>query len=228
MEPILIADLPIDTAAPANDAPPMDLPPNAVLNADGTVTLALEWPCQVEMRKAGTSEVAATEPYATLTLRRLTGADVRAMIAAKDSSEMALALSSGLGLGKLRRLQTVLDARDEADANAVIGEFLGAGGQGLPPRATEADGVITLPMLYPAADEDGTIHDQMVFKRMTAVMRKQAVAAKSILDWAVAAATGLTQKQASALVDAMDGADAVAVNQVVLFLFGSGPRTGRP
>ena len=228
MEPIMIGDLPIDTSSPANDAPPMDLPPNAVLNADGTVTLTLEWPCQVEMRKAGTSEVAATEPYTVLILRRLNGADVRAMIAAKDSSEMALALSSGLGLGKLRRLQTVLDARDEADANAVISEFLGAAGQGLPARATEAEGVITLPMLYPVADESGTIHDQMVFKRMTAVMRKQAVAAKSILDWGVAHATGLTPKQGSALVDIMDGIDALAVNQVMLFLFGSGPRTGRP
>lgn len=228
MEPIRIGDLPLDTAIAATDAPPMELPPNATLNADGTVTLMLAWPCAVELRKAGTDEVAATEPYTVLTLRRLTGADVRAMIAAKDSSEMALALSSGLGLGKLRRLQTVLDACDEADANAVIAEFLGSSSQGLPSRAVEAEGVITLPMLYPVADDIGVVHDRIVFRRMTAVMRKQAVAAKSILDWGVAAAIGLTPKQASALVDAMDGADAVAVNQVMLFLFGSGPRTGRP
>ena len=228
MEPIMIGDLPIETPAQPGDAAPLDLPPNAALNADGTVTLTLEWPCSVDLRKPGTSDVAATESYTALTLRRLTGADVRAMIAAKDSGETALALSSGLGLGKLRRLQTVLDARDEADANAVIGEFLGVAGQGLPARAIEDDGVITLPVLYPVTDESGVVHDRIVFRRMTAVMRKQAVAARSILDWGVAQTIGLTSKQASAFVDIMDGADAVAVNQVVLFLFGSGPRTGRP
>ena len=52
-------------------------------------------------------------------------------------------------------------------------------------------------------------------------LRRSALAEAELL------ATGITPKSAKFLVDAMDGADAMAVNQVILFLCGSGRRSSR-
>lgn len=220
---IVIGDAMPDTSIPVlSDGPPMDLPTNATLNADGSVTLVFDYPCAVVYKTPGTGEVVNRVPYTSLTLRRLTGADVRKMAAAKDSAQMGLALSSGLGLAKLNLLNSVMDATDEAAAGRVVSELLGGFAAGLPPHATSTPDGVTLPLFYPCEDEAGAVHTEMVFKRLTAFQRKKIGAAPNLLDWAVAEATGLTPKLAASLVDRMDGVDAVGVNQVILFLLGSG------
>lgn len=221
---IMIGDGPLDQSIPVlSDGPPMDLPANATLNPDGTVTLAFDYPVVVKYKTPGTGQVVKEEPYSSLTLRRLTGADIRAMLSAKDSTQTALARSTGLGLAKLALLQSVMDASDESAASSVIREFLGGMVAGLPAHAISSPEGVTLPLFTPVADEAaGTAYTELVFRRLTAFQRKKAVGAANLLDWAVAESTGLSPKQAASLVDSMDGADAVAVNQVILFLFGSG------
>ena len=229
MEPVIL----IGDAEPGagvqllSDAPPMDLPPGAVLNDDGSVTLTLDYPTAIILRTAGAGAVVRNEPVTQLVLRRLTGADVRKMIAAKNANTMALALSSGLGLAKLNMLQNVMDAADEAAAGIVVSELLGGMNPGLPAQAEETPEGVTLKLWWPAADEEGTVCSEILFKRLTAAQRRQAADAPNLLDWGVALSTGMTPKVAKTLVDAMDGADAMAVNQVILFLCGSGRRTSR-
>lgn len=226
--PIFIGDAAPDSAVPLlTNFPPMDLPPGATQNADGSVTLTLDYPKPLKFRLVGSDTVTREEPVTELRLRRLTGADVRKMIAAKNSVTAALAFSSGLGLGKLALLQEVMDAMDDAAANIVVSELLGGMKPGLPDHAEDTAEGILLPLWQPVAAEDGTVHASILFRRLTAAQRRQASDAPNLLDWAVHLATGMTPKQAKTLVDSMDGADALAVNQVILFLCGSGRRTSR-
>lgn len=226
--PIAIGDPGPDTSVPLlTEAPPMDLPRGATLNGDGSVTLTLDYPKALKFRTPGSEFVVREEPITQLVLRRLTGADVRKMIAAKNAVQMALALSSCMGLAKLSLLVQVMDATDEAAANEVVSELLGGFGPELPARAEETPEGITLKLWQPAADEEGTVHAEIAFKRLTAAQRRQAADAPNLLDWGVSLSTGMTPKLAKTLVDSMDGADAMAVNQVILFLCGSGRRAGR-
>lgn len=226
---IVIGDLTPVPAATAvlTEAPPLDLPRGAELNPDGSVTMTLDYPVTLKFRLAGSDAVTREEPVTQLVLRRLTGADVRKMIGAKNPSTMALSLSSGLGLAKLHTLQNVMDASDDAAAAEIVNELLGGFAAGLPAHADETPEGITLPLMYPAADEDGTVRTEISFKRLTAVQRRQAGEAPNLLDWGASMATDVSPKTAKTLVDAMDGADAMAVNRVVLFLCGSGRRSGR-
>ena len=225
---ILIGDALPDTSLPILfDGVPMDLPPSATLNHDGSVTVVLDYPKTLKYRAPGSDIVAREEAFSSLTLRRLTGLDVRKMIGAKNPVEMALSIASGLGPAKLNLLKTVMDATDETAANEVVGELLGGMKQGLPDYAEDSPEGVTLPLLRPAVDEEGTVYTSLTFKRLTAAQRKIAADAASQLDWGIALATGVTPKLAKSLVDRLDGADAMAVNQVILFLFGSGRRTGR-
>ena len=227
-DPITIGDAPLDeTIAILSELPPMDLPSGAVLNADGSVTLTLDYPVAPKFRMAGSDAVVREEPVTQLVLKRLGGADVRKMIAAKNATNMALAISSGLGLGKLNLLLQVMDATDEAAAGDVVGELLGGLKAGLPANATDGPEGVLLPFSFPVTGEDGTHYASLFFKRLTAAQRRQAVDAANLLDWGVGIAAGVSPKDAKALVDAMDGADAMAVNQVILFLCGSGRRTSR-
>lgn len=223
--PIVIGDV-----APARfmiDLPPMDLPSGAVLNDDGTVTLNLEYPATIKLRAVGSDAVAREETITQLVFRRLGGAEVRKMVAAKNASVLAMALSSGLGLGRFNMLQQVMLATDEGAAGDVVSELLGSVKLGLPERAVETPEAITLPLFAPAAGEDGVVYQELTFKRITAAQKRQASEAPNYLDWGVVLATGQTPKIAKTLVDAMDGADAMGVHQVILFLCGSGRRTGR-
>ncbi len=224
--PIAIGDVPPDLTIPVlPDGPPMDLPSGCTINPDGSVTLTLDYPCSVKYRVPGTDQVVKEDRYDSLTLRRLTGADVRKIIAAKNPTSTALALSTGLGAGKLALFQNVADASDDAAASDVVNELLGGIKAALPAHAEEtADGIL-LPLFRPVEDDAGTLCRELLFKRLTAAQRRQASEAPNLLDWGVALSAGVTPKEAKALVDAMDGADAMAVNRVVLFLCGSGRRT---
>jgi hypothetical protein len=230
MEPreIIVGDPQPDLSLPIlQEDLALDLPSNAVLNPDGTVTVTFDYPAVLKFRQVGSEAIAREETIASLTLRRLSGVDVRKMIAAKNPTTMALALSSGLSLGKLSLLQQRMDARDEASANDVVDQMLGGLKMGLPDHATDTEDGVTLPLRVPAVAGDGTVFNELKFGRLTAAQRRQAAEAANILDWGMALATGMTPKQAQELVDGMDGADAMAVNMAVLFLLGSGRRTGR-
>ena len=224
---IVITDTPDDGVPVLFEGPPLDLPANAEQNPDGSVTLTLKRPFELKFRPAGSEQVARVEPYTHLLLRRLTGADVRKMIAAKNAADMALALSSGLGPAKLNMMRPKLDAADEGAAGEIVSELLGGMKPGLPAHAEEADDAVVLPLFKPAIDGQGMVWDRLTLKRLTAQERRQAADADNLLDWAVARATALSPKLAKGVVDDMDGADAMGVNQVILFLCGSGRRTGR-
>lgn len=225
---IVIGDPLPDTSIPVlGDGPLMELPAGAKLNADRTVTLTLDYPCSVKYRFVGTDQVAKQDDYASLTLRRLKGVDVRKMIAAKNPGSMALALSTGLGAGKLALLQDVMDATDEAAAGDVVNELLGGIKTGLPAHAEETPDGVMLPLFWPTENDEGTVVQSLLFKRLTAAQRRQATEAPNLLDWGVSLSTGMTPRIAKTLVDAMDGVDAMAVNQVILFLCGSGRRSGK-
>ena len=225
--PIVIGDLPDDGIPVLFDGPPMDLPPGATLNADGSVTLALQHPFTLQFKPIGSDQVAREEPFDFLIFRRLGGADVRKMIGAKNAADMALALCTGLGPAKLSLVQKLMDAADEGAASEVVSELLGGLKAGLPPHAEDTPDGIVLPLFKPATDEQGTAFSSLTFKRLTAERRRAAADAPNLLDWGISWATGLSPKAAKSLVDDMDGADAMGVNLVILFLCGSGRRTGR-
>ncbi len=226
----------IDLAAGANAADevpvlneaaaPMDLPERATLNADGSVTLILEFPCVIEFRALGGKTI-STESFDHLVLKRLHGLDMRAVLIAKNATNAALARSTGLSAAKLDLLLKKMDSADVGAAQQVINELLGGMKEGLPDYAEETQDGIKLPLLYPATDADGTLHTELMFKRMTGADRMAIAQAKDPLDWAVHRATGLSVKAAKGLIDDMDGADIVAVQAAIAFLSGSGRRTGR-
>lgn len=226
--PIEIGDAPLDPTAQVEYAGPlMDLPRGTVLNPDGSVTLTLDFPVTLKLRQVGSGAPVREEPFTQLVLRRLNGADVRKMIGSKNSDNTGLALSSGLGPAKLAMLQNVMNARDESAARDVVSELLGGSYTGLPESAEEEPDGIRLALSVPAVDEEGVVQETLFFKHITAAQRRQAAEAPNLLDWAIAMATGCSPKMAKSLVDSLDGADAIAVYKVVLFLCGSGRRAGR-
>ena len=204
----------------------MDLPDNAVLNPDGTVTVRFDRPFDLTFREPGRDP--RTESYDHIVLRRLNGVDMRRVFAAKNSTELALAISAGLTQAKLALMQTRMDGADLTAANMAVAELLGGMKDGLPDHAVEnADGGVTLPLLYPATDGDGETHDTLVFNRLTGLHMKGIGTSKVPLQHGIHAATGLTLKAAKGLFDAMDGADALAAQAAINFLSGIGRRTGR-
>jgi hypothetical protein len=217
-----------DTSLPVlnEGAAPLDLPERATLLPDGTVRLDLEFPCEVKYREVG-GQVARSDSYDHLVLRRLQGPDMRRILDAKNTTNAALARSAGLTPAKLALLLEKMDSSDVGAAQQVINELLGGQKEGLPAHAEETDAGIRLPLLYPATDGDGEAHSELMFGRMTGADRAAIAQAKNPLDWAIHRATGLTPKAAHGLVDDMDGADIVAAQQVIAFLSGSGRRTGR-
>ena len=213
-----------DGAAQTEDAfinaPPMDLPANAVLNADGSVTLTLEFPKELKFRVANGDQVVRSEPVTQLVLRRLTGRDLRAQTQAKDQQVEALALSSGLGRMKIAQLLNVIDAADDRAAADVIGQLLGDLPMGLPPHAEDTPDGVRLPLWFPVTF-NGKVYDELTFRRLTGAQRRKLGEQDNIVDWGVGFATGLDRRDAMELVNLMDGADGMAVNRVVLFLCGS-------
>lgn len=104
------------------------LPPHAEEQEDGSVRLPLKHPRTLRWKPSG-GGAAREEHYEALVLRRLTGADMRAIAAAKaaDVIVVALARSSGLTQGVMAALFDRLDGADARAAGDVVAYFLGSG-----------------------------------------------------------------------------------------------------
>jgi hypothetical protein len=153
-------------------------------------------------------------------LHRLGGADVRKMLAAPNSPRQGLALSLGIPLAKLVLIRTKIDARDETAASNVVNELLGGLKLGLPAEAEETDSGIILSLRRPVTDEQGELISEITFSRITSRQKDLILRSQSPLDWGLATASGLSPKAAKALVDLVDGADAIAIHMVILVLCG--------
>lgn len=201
------------------EGPAMDLPAGAVQNGDGSVTLTLAYPKTLKFK---TGDQVRQEPIETLMFHRVTGEAARKIIAAKDKSTVGFAASARMTPARANLIVNALDAADGMAAAEVVTELLGGSAGGLPENATSTPDGVTLSLLFPTCDNEGTEHTELTFPRMTVGQRNQAQAQPDILDYVAAKATGLTPKQAHELLDKMDGADLRSVNRVVLFLFGIG------
>lgn len=116
-----VVDLP-EGEGPA-DAP--RLPRQAVLLPDGRVKLPLRYPVMLRMRQAGQVR---EETYAELEMHRLTGADLRAIMAAgDDAGPMALSRTTRIALARCKALYDRMDAADVMAAVEVVGFFMPAG-----------------------------------------------------------------------------------------------------
>jgi hypothetical protein len=204
----------------------LNLPANAVQNADRSVVLTLIAPKLFRYSERGQIQESTIE---TLLLHRLNGVDVAKMRAARDPTNTALALSLGWSAAKLDLLMKVLDARDLGAAEDVLGAFLDMSDVGgLPEHAEETAEGVVLPMAeHPAEDAAGTSYNSFTFKFLTAAQMRQAKDAPDRLVWAVSFATGLTPKDAKDVLSSMDGADAMAMSRVARFLSSAGRQTGR-
>lgn len=117
-----VVDLPEGEGAAA-DAP--RLPRQAVLLPDGRVRLPLRYPVTLRMRQAGQVR---EESYAELEMHRLTGADLRAIIAAGDNAgPTALSRTTRIPLARCQVLYDRMDAADVMAAVEVVGFFMPAG-----------------------------------------------------------------------------------------------------
>ena len=102
------------------------LPDNAVQNADGSVTLKLQYPQKLRIRKG---EKVREENYEQLTFHRLNGADQRAIAAASDSmlNVVAFSRSTRISQGIMNALFDLMDAADISAGAQVFSHFLGSG-----------------------------------------------------------------------------------------------------
>ena len=226
MNEIVVGDIEAGADVPVLlDGRYLSLPANAVLNPDGSVTLTLIAPTMLRYSRQG---ALAEERIEALTMRRLNGIDVGKMRAARDPTNMALALSFGYSPAKLDLLLRELDARDAGAAEDILGEFLDmSDAGGLPSHAEQTEAGVVLPMVeHPASDEAGGSYDSFTFRYLTAAEMRQAKDAPDRLAWAVSFATGLTPKAAKEVLASMDGADAMAMSRVVGFLSRGGRKTG--
>lgn len=228
-------DLAIDVAgaAPAAVLPvldegiaPLDLPSSATLNEDGTVTVQFDFPVTLEFRSVNGGSAQSVH-YDSLRLRRLTGADVTKIIAAKASTDVALARASGLSQARIALLTERMDAPDVTALRDTIAAMLGGLDDGLPKHADEIEGVIVLPLRRDTEDGSGATIERLEFKRLTGGDLKAIADAKDTMPAALHRACGLTLKAARDLFDGMDGADAMDAQRVIGFLSGSGRKTGR-
>ena len=118
-----VAPLPvIDEAAGADDG---KLPPQAVVQDDGSVILPLRFPVTLRFRSAASGQE-RTETFAEFHMHRMRGADMRAIEAAKDSSKSAVAMarSCRMGEAKFNAVYDLMDAADIAAASKVVLHFL--------------------------------------------------------------------------------------------------------
>lgn len=126
-----------DTPVPAGSAVPVDvvdedvdpldkLPPRAVTNADGSVTLPLLYPRELQIRKLGKIRV---EKFDSLTFHRLNGADQRAIAATSDDmmSVVAFARSTRISQAVMAALFDKMDGADIAAGGQVLNSFFATG-----------------------------------------------------------------------------------------------------
>lgn len=119
------AELPADVVD--EDVDPLDrLPPLAVTNADGTVTLPLKFPVELQIRKDGKIRV---DCYFELTFHRLTGADFRAIGAVSEEMQTVVAIgrSARMSQAVMNALFDRMDAADIAAAGQVLNSFFATG-----------------------------------------------------------------------------------------------------
>lgn len=205
---------------------PLDLPRNAVLNDDGSVTLTFEFPRDLQFKAVG-GAVVKTEHHDHLVLRRLRGPDVVKILASKRSNETALALACGISAARVSLLLDAMDAADATAARNVVAELLGGLGDGLPAHAQPTDAGYTMPLRDPVTTDDGDQYGALSFRRLTGGDLKVIGEASDTIAISIHRACGLTIKQAKDLLALMDGADTMDVNRVIGFLAGIGRQTGR-
>ena len=131
------SDIVVDVNAPValtgaaadviEDIDPGDrLPDNAVQNADGSVTLKLQYPQKLKIKKG---EKVREENYEQLTFHRLNGADQRAIASASDSmlNVVAFSRSTRISQAIMNALFDMMDAADISAGAQVFSHFLGSG-----------------------------------------------------------------------------------------------------
>ncbi len=104
------------------------LPKHAVMQEDGSVILPLRFPVALKYTShAGGSP--KEELYEQLHMKRLTGADMRAVSSAADGKRavVAIARSCGIREGIMAVLYDKMDGADALAAGEVLGFFLNSG-----------------------------------------------------------------------------------------------------
>ena len=103
------------TADVIEDVDPSDrLPESAVLNADGSVTLPLEYPQTLTVKKG---EKVREEHFNELVFHRLSGADQRAIASASDAMLNVVAFARSTRINQAI-MNVLFDKMDAADINA--------------------------------------------------------------------------------------------------------------
>ena len=126
------ADPTVPTLREDDTAEEDTLPAHAVLRGDGSVLVPWLYPDQAAIRyRKVSSEEVREERFPPLVMRRLTGADMRAIGAAeeRDRAVVAIARSAKIQQGKMNLLYDALDAADAAALARVVSYFLGSGPQ---------------------------------------------------------------------------------------------------
>ncbi len=103
------------------------LPAHAIVNNDGSVTLPLRAPRELQIRSA--TRGVRSQRFDQLTFHRLNGADLRAIVAAAPASRSAVMLARSARQREpvMNALFDVLDGEDIADAVKVVESFFGIG-----------------------------------------------------------------------------------------------------
>lgn len=126
-DPVAAAATEADADVVDEDVDPLDrLPPHAKKNKDGSVTLPLKFPRDVHVRKDGKVR---TNSYVQLVFHRLTGADQRAIGAAKeeDMTVVAFARSTRISQAVMNALFDKMDGADIAAGGQVLNSFFATG-----------------------------------------------------------------------------------------------------
>ena len=193
------------------------LPVGATANPDGTVTLLLSQPISVPSRDAS-SRAAEQTVYRELVFRRLIGSHVQGMKADASCARFIMARSLNLSLAALSKLhQAASDCDRLAMAEMII--FLLQVEDGVPARAIpQPDGGFILPLLFPVTDGAITL-SSLRFSPLTKMQCSAIPKAKeAFVPFALHHATGMQLRRARHLADTMDGADALAVLEVLMML----------
>ncbi len=109
------------------DINPLDkLPDVAVLNSDGTVTMPLNYPVTLTIKKGNNTR---KQVYSELLFHRLAGADHRAISAASDQGKTIVAFSQStkINLAVMNALWDRMDMSDIVNGGQVINHFLTSG-----------------------------------------------------------------------------------------------------
>lgn len=103
------------------------LPDQATQNADGTVTLVLQAPVNLKIKKA--SGEMRVETYSELTLRPFTGADLRAIQSTSGEMQNIVMLARAAGVSEqvMNVLYDKLNASDIIKAADIINAFMNGG-----------------------------------------------------------------------------------------------------